>query len=76
MWEKKYFKPKSLTWWSGFLLSFGLAVLGFVSGVGSDVGLPFWMVSVAQFLIADADPHQLLMTFLVGTGIIGARGRM
>ncbi len=69
--EFKYFRPKSLSWWSGILLiAFGAAQLGFKDNIQ--------FAEISQFLTlmsggTDASPAMMIFT---GLGVIGLRDKL
>lgn len=63
----KYFKPKSITWWTGFV---ALAA-GSIVAIGSEVDT---VRPAANILSAMADvPPAVMISF--GLGLIGLRGK-
>ncbi len=65
--HRKYFKPTSITWWTGFL-SF---TAGMVIAVGGEVDALMPAANVLSAMVAV--PPAAMITY--GLGIIGLRGK-
>lgn len=63
---RRYFKPKSVTWWAGF----GLIITGLLRGLGAGLDLGA-LAYVIDAWTGDATPSVLIMQ---GAGLIGVRG--
>lgn len=63
----KYFKPKSVTWWTGIACVAG----GFVSAAGPEIGGPIQSASNVILSVSGVGPAAM---FAAGLGLIGLRG--